>query len=89
MDNMIKSWMEMEMEAPLPLQNYIRDHIFFFFLGGNHHRTNGDLLDLASSPGSLALTFQKRPWSLGVMEANVRAPEMSCILGYPIPIKSY
>jgi hypothetical protein len=44
---------------------------------------------LASSPGSLALTFQKRPWSLGVMEANVRAPEMSCILGYPIPIKSY
>jgi hypothetical protein len=33
MDNMIKSWMEMEMEAPLPLQNYIRDHIFVFFFG--------------------------------------------------------
>lgn len=66
-----------------------RPYFCFFFWGGNHHRTNGDLLDLASSPGSLALTFQKRPWSLGVMEANVRAPEMSCILGYPIPIKSY
>jgi len=71
MDNM-KSWMDI-FRWKLHCRFKITSETTFIhiFGGGNHHRTNGDLLELASSPGSLALTFQKRPWSLGAMEANV------------------